>query len=153
MKVIYAREPLPKSIFLAGPTPRDKDTQSWRPEALRLFEEQGFDGTIMVPEDSNWSPKFTYEDQVKWEWEGLDTATVVLFWIPRELAAMPAFTTNVEYGMMIAKRNVVMGWPEDAPKNRYLEQLAWRYELPGPYHTLLDTVNAAIVATHRLYEP
>lgn len=144
MKIIYARQLLPKSIFLAGPTPRSKDVESWRPAAIDLFRKADFKGTILVPEDADWSPKFTYEDQVQWEWEGLDTATVVMFWVPREMSDMPAFTTNVEYGMMIAKRNVVMGWPNDAPKNRYLEQLAYRYDLGGPYHTLQDTVTAAI---------
>ena len=38
MEVVYARTPLRKSLFLAGPTPRDADTPSWRPLALELLE-------------------------------------------------------------------------------------------------------------------
>ena len=49
MNIAYARTPLPKSIFLAGPTPRDAETKSWRPETIKLLT--GFDGTIFVPED------------------------------------------------------------------------------------------------------
>jgi hypothetical protein len=144
MNIVYARQPLPKSIFLVGPTPRDKEVLSWRPEAIRLIQESGFNGNIYVPEDSDWSPKYTYDDQVDWEWEALMISTVVLVWIPRELATMPAFTTNVEYGYMIKNLNLAIGWPEDAPKNRYLEKLAIRHNLPI-YHRLEDTVQAALI--------
>lgn len=34
MTVIHALQPLRKSIFLAGPTPRSEDVPSWRPDAL-----------------------------------------------------------------------------------------------------------------------
>jgi len=41
MHPVYALEDLPDpcraSLFLAGPTPRDPVTPSWRPEALRLL--------------------------------------------------------------------------------------------------------------------
>lgn len=152
MNVIYARQPLPKSIFLVGPTPREKTVLSWRPEALRLIKVSGFDGNIYVPEDSEWSPKFTYDDQVEWEWEALMISTVVMVWIPRELATMPAFTTNVEYGYTIKDLNLVIGWPEDAPKNYYLEKLAIRHHLPI-YHTLEDTVHAAVMMAERPFAP
>ena len=143
MKVIYARQPLPKSIFLAGPTPRDTNTESWRPKAIELLEVKGFQGTVLVPEDAEWSPKFTYDDQVEWEWEAISLSTVVLFWVPREIASMPAFTTNIEYGYTIKDRNLAIGWPKDAPKNRYLESLARRHRL-NVMHTLEETVDLAI---------
>lgn len=149
MTVFYARDKLPKSIFLAGPTPRDKAVPSWRPEALKLLE--GFNGHIYVPEDSSWSPKFTYDDQVEWEWEGIMTATVVLFWVPRELQTMPAFTTNVEYGMAVPLRNVVVGWPEDSPKNRYLEKLADRYG-HNVYRRLDDLCTAAMITANEPFK-
>ena len=44
---------LKKSIFLAGPTPRSKEVKSWRPEAIRLLKEKGFDGVVFVPEFEN----------------------------------------------------------------------------------------------------
>jgi len=37
-----------KSVFLAGPTPRDKNVSSWRSCAIHLFKELGFDVVIMA---------------------------------------------------------------------------------------------------------
>ena len=42
-----------KSIFLAGPTPREKDIISWRNEAIKILENLGFDGIVYVPEYSS----------------------------------------------------------------------------------------------------
>lgn len=54
MKVVYALQDIPSSfphaIFLAGPTPRDKDTPSWRPEAIHILEQLKYDGIVFVPE-------------------------------------------------------------------------------------------------------
>lgn len=148
MKVVYARKPLPKSIFLAGPTPRSKDVPSWRPEALRLIESIGFDGTVFTPEDESWVVRDDYDSQIHWEWEALKISTVVLFWVPRDIATMPAFVTNVEFGYVIKDRNVVLGWPEGAPKNRYLQALADRHYIT-PNHTLEDTIREAITLAER----
>lgn len=145
MKVIYARQPIPKSIFLAGPTPRSSDVPSWRPQALELLK--GFDGIVFVPESQDWEAKVNYDDQVEWEWEGLEAATVVLFWIPRNLVTMPAFTTNVEYGMM-RSHVAVAGWPEGTVKNRYLEKCAERFHIPV-HRTLEATVAAALELTKK----
>ena len=93
-----------KSIFLAGPTPRDKDTISWRVAAVKILEKLGFDGVVYVPEYSSWKPKTDYVDQAMWERIGLSNATIIAFWIPRHLPDMPAFTTNVEFGYYINKK-------------------------------------------------
>ena len=37
-------------VFLAGPTPRDDKTKSWRIEAIELFKKYGFGGTLFIPE-------------------------------------------------------------------------------------------------------
>jgi nucleoside 2-deoxyribosyltransferase-like protein len=134
MKVTYAGQDLPErnasgivpnSIFLAGPTPRSEDVKSWRPEALTLLEEQGFNGHVFVPETSEWGWLGDYAGQVHWEWEALGKAACTLFWVPRDLETMPAFTTNVEFGFMIAlaPERVVLGHPGGAPKMRYLTKL------------------------------
>lgn len=39
-----------KSIFLAGPTLRKEIVKSWRPQAIEILEELGFDGVVYVPE-------------------------------------------------------------------------------------------------------
>ncbi len=145
MHVAYSRTPLPKSIFLAGPTPRSADVQSWRPHATELLRQLGFTGTVMVPEDADWSPKFSYDDQVEWEWEALNSATVVVFWIPRS-ENMPAFTTNVEYGMYISKPNTVVGAPPEAEKMKYLQRLAALYG-KEVYGDLITTLSVAIAKT------
>lgn len=131
MKIVYASQTLPKSIFLAGPTPRDEQTPSWRPEALKLLEALKFDGTVIVPENADGGcGRFDYDQNAKWEWDGLNSARVVVFWVPRELHNMPAFTTNVEFGLMAATGKVLLGYPKDAPKMRYLHTLAERYNIP-----------------------
>lgn len=41
-----------KSIFLAGPTPRDEKTKSWRTTACERLNELGFDGVVYVPDNA-----------------------------------------------------------------------------------------------------
>jgi hypothetical protein len=149
MKVIHALEPLAVSIMLLGPTPRRpapgmNPTPSWRPAALGILERLEFDGTVFVPEASDWAQHDHYDAQVAWEWEALDQATVSAFWIPRELVTMPAFTSNVEFGYKVASGRVLLGYPEDAPKMTYLAALAERFHAPV-YHDL-DTLLAHAVS-------
>lgn len=148
MQVAYARSVLPRSIFLAGPTPREQSVPSWRPEALRIIDTFGFDGTVFVPEDGDGSTRFSYDDQIEWELRALHSATVILFWIPRELTDMPAFTTNVEFGLFAARRNIVMGHPRAAPKMTYLQGIAKLYGIRCEM-TLQDTCWHAIQKTIR----
>jgi hypothetical protein len=131
MRVHFALEPFPKSIFLAGPTPRDAKTPSWRPEALRILEDElAFSGTVLVPETRDWAPHNEKNGQVHWEWEALNQATVIAFWVPRNLKDMPALTTNVEFGMFANSGKLVLGYPPEAPKMLYLNNLATRYRIP-----------------------
>lgn len=148
MEVAYARTELPTSIFLAGPTPREAHVKSWRPEALEILERLGFQGTVFVPEDSSGSAKFSYDDQVEWELQALNSATCVLFWVPRELPDMPAFVTNIEFGMFCDRPNVVLGYPQGAEKMKYLHAQA---NLRHIYvtHTLESTCKAAMRVCNR----
>ena len=148
MHLSFARTELPRSIFLAGPTPRDAGVQSWRPAAIEELRKQGFDGTVFIPEDADWSTKFSYDDQVEWELQALHSATCVLFWVPRELVQMPALTTNVEFGLFASRRNVVLGYPHEAVKMRYLHAIANLYALPIRV-TLEDAVRTAISIARR----
>ena len=115
-----------KSIFLAGPTPRDKNTISWRNEAIKILEKLGFDGIVYVPEYSTWKPKADYVDQAMWERDGLSNATIIVFWIPRHLPNMSAFTTNVEFGYWLHSGKIIYGRPNEAEKIKYLD---WLYKL------------------------
>jgi hypothetical protein len=143
MRVVYALEPLRQSIFLAGPTPRSPEVESWRPEALKKLAELNFTGEVLIPEASDWSAHDSYDTQVHWEWEALKQASVIVFWVPREIATMPAFTTNVEFGDWVKSGKVIFGAPADAPKMNYLRMLAKKYNVPC-FDTLDETLQAAV---------
>lgn len=151
MKISYSRTPLEKSIFLAGPTPRGPEASSWRPEALRILEDLKFNGTVFVPEESDGSFKFTYDNQVEWELQALHSATVVLFWVPREMQYMPGLTTNVEFGMFAARRNVVLGYPLNADRMKYLQYISTMYDLPIE-HDIVMACKTAIALTERPFK-
>ncbi len=147
MFIVHALQPLPRSIFLAGPTPRDPSVPSWRPEALEILQRLQFDGHVFVPESEDWSSHDNYDGQIKWEIDGLDRASTIVFWIPRDIATMPAFTTNVEFGLYIKSGKTVVGWPEGAPKTKYLEHHAIAQGLTI-HRTLQETLEAAVWGTH-----
>ena len=132
MHVVYARDPAPetfsKSIFLVGPTPRDKETDSWRPAALEILRDLGYDGVVFIPEPGSGKPKATYIHQVGWERDALNMSDVIVAWVPRELDSMPGFTTNVEFGRYVTSGKLVYGRPKNAPRVRYLD---WLYKDAG----------------------
>src|SRR5262249_44966669 len=104
MQVFYSdQQPLIRhpSLFLAGPTPRSNLVASWRPDALGILRQLGFTGIVLVPERRDLSAKVSYLDQVEWEYAGLETCSVLAFWVPRELESLPGFTTNVEFGRYV----------------------------------------------------
>lgn len=146
MQIVYAPEAPPasftKSIFLAGPSPRDPSHLNWRPEAIKILEDMGYDGVVFVPlpRDGEWLHQ--YDPQVEWELNHLNMADVVMFWVPRskELLAM---TTNVEYGVYFDSGKAVLGYPPTATQMRYLNHLA-KGECVEVRGTLEDTVRAAV---------
>jgi nucleoside 2-deoxyribosyltransferase len=142
------------TVFLAGPTIRGHQThlKSWRPDAVKLFQEYGFEGNIIIPEFTNptVSDKYRY-DLPAWEFEGLRNSNVILFWVcrSRELIGL---TTNYELGYWVAKdrKKIVYGRPDDAYRINYSD-IMW-YEdgkLNGDnecpiYNTLEKTVEATM---------
>src|ERR1041385_2115205 len=108
MTIVYAREEPPAryemSIFLMGPTPRDTEVRSWRPEALNLLQQLDYRGVVFMPEDRPDQDgrvrfKGDYIDQVEWEERCLNLADVILAYVPRNMDTMPGLTTNVEWGV------------------------------------------------------
>lgn len=146
MKVVYAHEPFPnevtKSLFLAGPTPRNPDTPSWRPEALAFLQATGYDGHVFVPEPRDGQWRKDYEGQVDWEDEGLQRADCIVFWIPRDMATMPALTTNDEWGAWKQSGKAVLGTPPGAAHVRYQQHYAKKLSIPVA-DTLADTLSLA----------
>lgn len=139
INLVMAREPIPAgpSVFLAGPTHPDA-AQSWRPAAVdalaaRWAGERG-QLTILSPESRGGQRARRYRDQVRWESSARNRATVVLFWIPRDLETLPGFTTNVEFGLDVGtEKAVVLGCPMDCPapeRNRYLIHIAHLHGVP-----------------------
>lgn len=146
---IYAQEELStlpeKNIFLAGPTPRDKNTPSWRPQAIEYLREQGFKGGIFVPEMRNgWTDNFVYCNQIEWEENALKKSDVIVFWIPRELEKMPAFTSNIEWGYWVATNpdKLILGYPKNTPKMKYIQYYADKLGIPS-FSSLEETLTMA----------
>jgi hypothetical protein len=135
------------SIFLAGPSPRHNLSQGesdWRIEAMHELNKQKFNGFVIAP----WPYVVDLKDgdlepTVKWEDNYLSKASVVLFWIPRDLKELPGFTTNIEFGEYMKSGKVVLAYPETAPKMRYLSVKAKWYNIPEA-HTLKDGVSLAL---------
>lgn len=150
MLAVYNNEIIPDDlpvIFLAGPTPRSASVESWRPRAVALLEESGFTGAVVIPEDRNKKPsgeEFDYPQQIAWERKALKRADVVVFWVPRDLKDMPAFTTNIEFGFVSERRQpFVLGFPENVPKMRYLAWVAQEQNAPMR-HSLEETIETAL---------
>jgi hypothetical protein len=150
MKIIYTLENDPVdsfwsnsfSVFLAGPTPRNNKVKSWRPEAVKLFEDLDYKGKIYYPEtkEGRWED-FDKDEIITWELGCLGKSSVIMFWIPRNMKTMPALTTNVEFGYWIRFKNVVLGYPDNAVHMNYLEFLYNKKYNEKSKNSLRETVD------------
>lgn len=158
MHIVYTGEEAPtvvtKSIFLAGPSPRNDTDPNWRPKAFKMLEDLGYNGVVYAPiyKDQNKHDNgaaFDYEDQIAWESRCLNQTDCIVFWVPRDIkGGVPAFTTNVEFGFWATSGKVVFGAPPKADKNEYLKSLADREGIP-----VFDTLKATLAeAVKRLGE-
>jgi 8-oxo-dGTP pyrophosphatase MutT (NUDIX family)/nucleoside 2-deoxyribosyltransferase len=129
-----------KSIFLAGPSYRENGIPGWREEAIALLEKKGFDGIVFSPEPMTTLP---FEQGEEWEDKYLNMADVILFWVPRDLEKLPGFTTNIEFGDWMESGKIVLGYPEEAPKMRYLKRKCEKLTIPTA-HTLESTIDKAL---------
>ncbi|MCB1711405.1 MAG: nucleoside 2-deoxyribosyltransferase domain-containing protein [Candidatus Riesia sp.] len=142
------------SIFLAGPTPRDMEKQSWRVFAASYLEQLEFEGLAYIPEprNGNWD-LIDKRDQIEWEQSKLSKADCISFWIPRAMSDMPGLTTNIEWGQWKASGKVVLGYPHSAEHMGYISYDASNLKIPKKT-TLLSTMSAAIAkaSTRALYK-
>ena len=156
MDIIYTGERLiknKKSCFLAGPTPRDKNTLSWRGEAIEIFNRLGFDGAIYVPELKNKSyyDNETSDYEISLDQEMLEEADIVMFWMPRDIN-MLGLSSNVEFGYLLNKGNIIYGRPDDAIRCEFLDFL-YEKKLGKKYLTTLeDTIKETIKHLESRYD-
>ena len=155
MNIIFTGEPFPdevsSSIFLAGPTPRKKSVKSWRPEALSVLESLHYNGHVFLPEhrftsaieEDETESLEKRKQRIEWETEGLNRAGTIVFWIPRDLETMPAFTTNIEWGIWADSGKAIFGAPSNAPKNEHIRLMAERLNVPQ-FETLSETLACAV---------
>jgi hypothetical protein len=152
VSVIMACENLPigPSVFLAGPTPQPASgVESWRPAAVRELARQwpAEDPlTILIPEPRDLRQTTTFEVGVGWTIAARAAATVLLYWIPRDMKTLLGMTTNVEFGMDVDTGRAVLGCPPDCPdphQNLYLCLVARQHGVPV-CTTLTDTVTTAL---------
>ncbi|MDO8408064.1 MAG: nucleoside 2-deoxyribosyltransferase domain-containing protein [bacterium] len=145
--VVYVGQEFPtsfsKALMLVGPTPRSPEVLSWRPEAIEILEHIGYDGVVFVPEREDATWRHSYDDQVETEERMLHMADCIVCWIPRDMATMPALTTNDEYGTWKGSGKVVLGTPPGAASVRYQQYYARKLSIPV-HGTLEDTLQAAV---------
>ena len=128
MKVIYSFEEIKiegKSIFLAGPTPRNNDVDSWRSEAINILRKNKFMGTVLVPEARKFETKSNYLDEVEWDTKAAEICDLMVFWVPRHIPKLLGLTTNIEFGYYIDKKKIIYGRPNTADDIEYMD---WFYE-------------------------
>ena len=148
MKTIYTLE-LPESwedtIYLAGCTHREPGHKSWREDALDFFKMETFEGTLIIPEyrDNKQPDNWTYERQVSWEHKAMDNSKVILFWIPRDAKQLPGFTSNIEFGEYLFSGKIVMGFPKEAYRTRYITERCLAEKIPLK-HSIGSVVRASI---------
>lgn len=148
LAVVHVMEHLPEDlstpvVYLAGPVPRDGAATSWHAAAVALFQARNFSGMLILPRprDGRWPSD--PGAQVVWEEAAQRRATVLMFWIPRDLQRLPGLTTNLEWGVWHASGKAVLGAPKDAPGMRYLRHWAARGGAPTA-ETLETTVERTL---------
>lgn len=66
-----------------------------------------------------------------------------LCWVPRDLALLPGFTTNVEFGLFARFGGIVLGAPHTAAKMEYLKEMTEIFHVPR-FEALAETVDSAL---------
>jgi 8-oxo-dGTP pyrophosphatase MutT (NUDIX family) len=117
--------------------------RSWRPEALTLLAQLGYEGQVYIPEDRTGGMHGDYTAQVDWETEGLKRADCIVFWVPRHMATMPALTTNDEWGFWKSSGKVVFGAPSDAVSVKYQRSYCSKHSI-ACFDTLEETLSGAL---------
>lgn len=122
------------------------DPKEVRPKAIEILKHGGFDGTVLVPEPASGVKFPNYDNQVDWEYAGLNNCELIVAWVPRDMQAMLALTTNVEFGFWMGKEpnKMLYGRPNNAPHTRYLDWLYQKMTGRLPVDTLDELLLSAM---------
>jgi hypothetical protein len=150
MQLVFSDQTLPnkivKSLFLGGPSPRKKDTNNWRHDALTILESLNYTGTVLIPipqhlfyNDVEENKEWNYDDQIDWECQARQMADHIIYWVPRDIEkGLPGFTTNFEIGEDLNSGKSTYGRPNYAEKCKYIDK---RYVKKGmPVYLTLESL-------------
>lgn len=132
-----------KSIFLAGPTPKNKQATSWRTEAIEILKKLKFDGIVYVPELANGDKIVDKIAEKEWETEVLKDTSVIIFWVPGEVREMLTLLTDYDFGVWYDFSKVFYGRPKDV-KMQYLDYKYCRYSKRLPCDNLNELLEEAV---------
>jgi hypothetical protein len=110
------------SVYLDGPKNTVAAARlSWRKKLIEVFNAQGYNHTIIVPEcrDSSLSPPYGTEEFYQWENYAMNAATYVMFWIPRESPLFTGKDINDRWGEWKLRKNVILGFPKRSEEMAY----------------------------------
>ncbi len=108
------------SIFLAGTTPRNRK-KDWRKQFILMLQNAGFEGVVYNPDYTELESRLSYEDQILWEIKAMKNASLVVFWVDRDLPKRPGLTTNMEFGYWLRDDKIIYGRPDKSEKCFYLD--------------------------------
>jgi nucleoside 2-deoxyribosyltransferase/8-oxo-dGTP pyrophosphatase MutT (NUDIX family) len=147
MQLVYAGQAYPtvfhKSLYLAGPVPRDANIASWRSHALALLTSLGYDGVVFIPEALPGEASSRNDQPWDWEHEALRHSDVILVWLPAAPETRPDTPNQVELGIQIHLGKVIVGLAADAYLPPDLARLSQQYQV-RLHRTLPEIVQAAV---------
>jgi hypothetical protein len=83
---------------------------------------------VLVPERRDWSVRFDYLDQVEWEYRGLETCSILAFWVPRNLDTfLNEWGSSAEEAAGVIPRPLLRNEPEEPGASRLLPQASSGY--------------------------
>jgi hypothetical protein len=158
-----------RSVFLAGPTVPQPGITAWRADAVRLFEQAGFEGALVIPEfevrhykeaapthfGRPPSPVAGMKDHsynvLAWETLGIEQSSHVMFWMPFSIGeehdpdSMPGFTTRAEVAreLVRAPRRITLGMTPDALSSAHIRYHA--HHAGVSIHPTLEATVAAVL--------
>ena len=142
------------SIYLAGFDFRGKKFKSWRQDAVNLLVELGYNGIIYVPEDRSGRYGPDRENQEDWEWNALEKAGKIIFWIPGKVNIvepkldLAEIATSLEYSYIttIASRSRKIFYGRENGLNTYFDNKFRNRRNKEPATSLRGLLELAIKA-------